>query len=119
MSFSLSLYSLLFILTGKCRLKGKANGLNLFYHWSFLRIAKEDDESLIYCLVSYNIYKTRYFKSCFPFSGFKRKARQANSLLSLLSPSKYKGYIVTTYIPIKSDSDSRKLQIKKIRMLVL
>lgn len=114
MSFSLSLCSLLFILTGKWRLKGKANGLNLCYHCRFSRKAREDDESLIYYLESYNIQKIRYFKCSFSFSGFKGKAGQANSLMSLLSPSKYKGYIVTKYNCIKSDSDSRKLLIKKI-----
>lgn len=115
MSFSLSLCSLLFILTGKWRLKGKANGLNLFYRWRFSRIASKRRWwifNLLFSKLQY-IYKTRYLKCCFPFSGFKRKAGQANSLVSLLSPSKYKGYIVTKYMPIKSDSDSRKLEIKK------
>lgn len=53
MSFSLSLCSLLFILTGKWRLKGKANGLNLFFNWRFSIIAKEDDESLLFNKLQY------------------------------------------------------------------
>lgn len=104
MSFSLSLCSLLFILTGKWRLKGRATGLNLSCHWRFSRRAKEDEECLIYCLASYDKYKPRYFKMLFPiFRLQEREAVEAKSLVSLLPSSKYKGYNVTKYICIISD----------------